>query len=63
MIALGVSLTSHKVLGHYVIRNPTKFQSCRSNDKFVISEIPSQKHFDKNNIKAWQQIPYNICLQ
>ena len=50
MIVLGVS---HQmplvVLGHYVIRNVTMFQNCRSDNKFLIGEKVPRKHFDKNN--------------
>ena len=50
MIVLGVShQMSLKVLGHYIVRNVTKFQSCRSDDKFFIGEMPSRKYFEKNN--------------
>ena len=36
MIALDVlHHTLHKVLGHYIIRNVTKFQNWRSDNKFL----------------------------
>ena len=39
MIALGVShQISHNVLGQYVIRNVTKFQSCRNDNKSFLGE-------------------------
>ena len=51
MIALGVShQTSNDVLCHYVVCNITKFQSCRSDNNFIIGNTPSGKHFDKNNM-------------
>ena len=41
MIALGVSHQMlHELVGHYIIRNITMFQNCRSDDKFVIGEKP-----------------------
>ena len=40
---------SHKTLGHYVLRNVTSFQNCRSDDQFSTGEKPSQKHFDNSN--------------
>ena len=49
MIALGMShQTSHKVFGHYIIHNVTKFENCTSN-KFFMGRKSSQKHFDKSN--------------
>ena len=50
MIAGGVSQkTSHEVpLGH-VVRNVTKFQSCRGDKYCFIGEKPSPKHVEKNN--------------
>ena len=50
MISHGISLqTSHKVLGHYVIRNVTKFQNCRSDSRFFIGKKRPWNHFDKYN--------------
>ena len=40
---------SHKVLGHYVIHNVTKFQHCRPHKYLFIAEKSSQKYFQKNN--------------
>ena len=42
--------TWHKVLGHHVARNITKFQSCRHDNLVFIGKNPPQKHFEKNNI-------------
>ena len=43
--------TSHKVLGHDVIHNVTKFQNCRPDDSFFLfAKNPSQEHFGKNSI-------------
>ena len=51
IITHGVShQMSREVLGHYVVCNVTKFQSCRPNNYFVIDEKWSRKHFEKNNI-------------
>ena len=32
--------TSHEALGHRVVSNTTKFQNCRTDDKFFIGEKP-----------------------
>ena len=48
MIMLRVSRqSSREVLGHYIIHNVTKFQNCRSDNKYFTGEKPSQKHFDR----------------
>ena len=52
MIALGALYqTSHKVLGHSVFCNITKFQSYRRDNFFFNSEKPSRKHLDKNTTR------------
>ena len=39
IIAHGLShQTSHKVLGHYVVCNVTKFQNCRPNNQFFLTK-------------------------
>ena len=49
MSACGVShQMSHKVLGHHVVPNVTKFQSCRYDNYFLLAK---RKHFDKKNTK------------
>ena len=42
--------TSHEILGHFIVRNITKFQNCKSGNIFFIDEKPSPKHFDKNTM-------------
>ena len=52
MIALGVSYqTLHKVLGHYIVFNITKFQNCRRDNKFFTGEKQSQKHFENSQFE------------
>ena len=50
MIALGMCVLNieHKILGHYIVRNVTEFQNCRSKNNLFIGEKTLQKHFDKN---------------
>ena len=56
--AVGVShQTSHEVLGHYVVRNVTRFQSCRPNNYFVLT------HNHRENIlkRIIQEIAFATC--
>ena len=39
----------HEKLGHHVLRQVTKFQSCRGDMCSFTDEKPQRKHFDENN--------------
>ena len=63
MIALGVlHQTLHKVEGYSVFHNVTKFQNCKSNNKFRIGETPLRKIFDKNNMTYRNMFLHSIPI-
>ena len=51
MIALGVFVLMPGTLGHYIVRNVTKFQNCRSDYQFFLLVKKHYENILKRSIK------------